>query len=205
MADSAPAALLTYKYSSLLLLQPSIPHLIKLVAGSAANHCSPNTKTRTCNLLYQLCSAATLCFTLQVLLSKGVEEGKILFLSLIAAPEGIHRICAAFPRVKVITSEIDEGIGADFQVIPGIQALQCIHKFSSVNTVWKICVSPLSCAQPAELVRDNKSDTCSAESLHPQQGMNHRKLQRKSRLGDSCCMCLCTSACLSPCHQQNAV
>lgn len=57
---------------------------------------------------------------IQVLLSKGVEEGKILFLSLIAAPEGIHRICAAFPRVKVITSEIDEGIGAEFQVIPGV-------------------------------------------------------------------------------------
>ena len=56
---------------------------------------------------------------LQVLLSKGVEEGKILFLSLIAAPEGIHKICAAFPRVKVITSEIDEGIGSDYQVVPG--------------------------------------------------------------------------------------
>lgn len=56
---------------------------------------------------------------LQVLLSKGVDEGKILFLSLIAAPEGIHRICSAFPRVKLITSEIDEGIGPGYQVVPG--------------------------------------------------------------------------------------
>ncbi len=64
---------------------------------------------------------------MQVLLSKGVEEGKILFLSLIAAPEGIHRICAAFPRVKVITSEIDDGIGPDYQVVPGKQALQSVH------------------------------------------------------------------------------
>ena len=63
---------------------------------------------------------------MQVLLSKGVEEGKILFLSLIAAPEGIHRICAAFPRAKVITSEIDEGIGPDFQVVPGmLDTLPC--------------------------------------------------------------------------------
>ena len=54
-----------------------------------------------------------------MLLSKGVEEGKILFLTLIAAPEGIHRICSAFPRVKLITSEIDEGIGPDYQVVPG--------------------------------------------------------------------------------------
>ncbi|KAL3148876.1 hypothetical protein ABBQ32_001746 [Trebouxia sp. C0010 RCD-2024] len=57
---------------------------------------------------------------IQVLLSKGVEEGKILFLSLIAAPEGIHRICSTFPRVKLITSEIDEGIGPDYQVVPGV-------------------------------------------------------------------------------------
>ena len=57
---------------------------------------------------------------LQVVLSKGVDEGKILFLSLIAAPEGIHMVCKKFPRVKVITSEIDEGIDeSTFQVIPG--------------------------------------------------------------------------------------
>ncbi len=85
-----------------------------------------------------LCSNIVL--TLQVLLSKGVDEGKILFLSLIAAPEGIHRICAAFPRVKVITSEIDEGIGADFQVIPGIQAVQFIHQRLSLATLRNICV-----------------------------------------------------------------
>lgn len=54
-----------------------------------------------------------------MLLDKGVEEGKILFLSLIAAPEGVHKICGQYPRVKVITTEIDEGIASDFQVIPG--------------------------------------------------------------------------------------
>jgi uridine kinase len=56
----------------------------------------------------------------QVLLDKGVEEGRILFLSLIAAPEGVHRLCRAFPRLKVITSEIDEGIDANFRVVPGV-------------------------------------------------------------------------------------
>ena len=72
----------------------------------------------TCQVLLEDCSVIE-DVLVQVLLSKGVEEGKILFLSLIAAPEGIHRICAAFPRVKLITSEIDEGIGPDFQVVPG--------------------------------------------------------------------------------------
>ena len=49
-----------------------------------------------------------------------MRQDKILFLSLIAAPEGIHKICAAFPQVKVITSEIDEAIDESFQVIPGV-------------------------------------------------------------------------------------
>ena len=39
--------------------------------------------------------------SMQVILGKGVDEGRILFLTLIAAPEGIHRICRTFPRVKV--------------------------------------------------------------------------------------------------------
>lgn len=79
---------------------------------------------------------------LQVLLSKGVEEGKILFLSLIAAPEGIHRICSAFPRVKLITSEIDEGIGPDFQVVPGMHTLNSMCICTSVwcdMSSWMCC------------------------------------------------------------------
>ena len=55
----------------------------------------------------------------QVLLDKGVLESRIVFLSLIAAPEGIHRICKKFPRMKVVTSEIDEGLNGSFQVVPG--------------------------------------------------------------------------------------
>ena len=56
----------------------------------------------------------------QVLLEKGVQENKILMLSLIAAPEGIHHLCSAFPRMKVLTSEIDAGLDKNFQVVPGV-------------------------------------------------------------------------------------
>ncbi|KAL6769659.1 hypothetical protein ACKKBG_A31880 [Auxenochlorella protothecoides x Auxenochlorella symbiontica] len=55
----------------------------------------------------------------QVLLNKGVQEDHILFLSLIAAPEAVHRVCRAFPKLKLITSEIDEGLEA-YRVIPGV-------------------------------------------------------------------------------------
>ena len=58
---------------------------------------------------------------IQVLLDRGVEEGRILFLTLIAAPEGIHRVCRAFPRVRLITSEIDDGLDpVTGRVTPGI-------------------------------------------------------------------------------------
>lgn len=56
---------------------------------------------------------------LQILLSKGVQESKILMLTLIVAPEAVHRICRAFPRLKLITSEIDEGL-ENYRVIPGV-------------------------------------------------------------------------------------
>ena len=58
---------------------------------------------------------------LQVLLSRGVDEGRILMLTLIAAPEGIHRVCRAFPRVRLITTEIDEGLDpVTGRVTPGV-------------------------------------------------------------------------------------
>jgi uracil phosphoribosyltransferase len=89
--------------------------------------------------------------TQQVLLEKGVEEGKIFFLTLIAAPEGLTNICRRYPKVRkyyievasgcchlhakckfpameggfahlqvtLVTSEIDEGVGPGYQVVPG--------------------------------------------------------------------------------------
>ena len=58
---------------------------------------------------------------IRVLLDRGVDEGRILFLTLIAAPEGIHRVCGSFPRLKLVTSEIDSGVDpASGAVTPGI-------------------------------------------------------------------------------------
>ena len=56
----------------------------------------------------------------QVLLEKGVEEKNILFLTLVAAPEGIHTLCRRYPALKVITSEIDEKIDQNYRVVPGV-------------------------------------------------------------------------------------
>ncbi|ODA78462.1 hypothetical protein RJ55_05843 [Drechmeria coniospora] len=44
----------------------------------------------------------------QVLKARGVPEGRILFLNLIASPEGVQNFATKFPQLKVVTAFIDE-------------------------------------------------------------------------------------------------
>lgn len=46
----------------------------------------------------------------EVLKSKGVPEERILFLNLIASPQGIKRFASKFPKLRVVTGFIDEGL-----------------------------------------------------------------------------------------------
>ncbi|KAH9313204.1 hypothetical protein KI387_028239 [Taxus chinensis] len=55
-----------------------------------------------------------------LLLEKGVHESNIIFLNLISAPEGIHMVCKKFPRLKIVTSEIDMALNKEFRVVPGM-------------------------------------------------------------------------------------
>ncbi|KAH6774392.1 uridine like 5 [Perilla frutescens var. hirtella] len=57
---------------------------------------------------------------ISVLLSKGVPEANIIFLNLIASPEGIHAVCKKYPKLKILTSEIDMSLNKDACVIPGM-------------------------------------------------------------------------------------
>jgi len=44
----------------------------------------------------------------EVLKARGVPEDRILFLNLIASPEGVGNFATKFPRLKVVTAFIDE-------------------------------------------------------------------------------------------------
>lgn len=55
-----------------------------------------------------------------LLLDRGVKEEKILFLSVIASTQGVHHLCTRYPRMKVITSEVDAGLSDDNKVLPGV-------------------------------------------------------------------------------------
>lgn len=44
----------------------------------------------------------------EVLKSRGVPENRILFLNLIASPEGIEKFATKFPKLRVVTAFIDQ-------------------------------------------------------------------------------------------------
>ena len=45
-----------------------------------------------------------------VLRSKGVPEERILFLNLIASPEGAKNFAEQYPKVRVVTAFVDRGL-----------------------------------------------------------------------------------------------
>lgn len=47
---------------------------------------------------------------IDVLRSKGVPEEHILFLNLIASPEGAANFAAKFPKVRIVTAFVDQGL-----------------------------------------------------------------------------------------------
>jgi uridine kinase len=87
---------------------------------------------------------------IELLIRKGVPEDRIIFLNLISvkvlllscrlvtpasscsfwsvylslfhkqAPEGVNCVCKRFPRLKIVTSEIDGGLNEEYRVIPGL-------------------------------------------------------------------------------------
>lgn len=47
---------------------------------------------------------------IDVLKSRGVPEEHILFLNLIASPEGAKKFADRFPKVRVVTAFVDQGL-----------------------------------------------------------------------------------------------
>ena len=57
-----------------------------------------------------LATGGSAIMAVEVLKGKGVTEERILFLNLIAAPEGIQNFFEKVPKVRVITAFIDQGL-----------------------------------------------------------------------------------------------
>ena len=64
-------------------------------------------------------SGAAALMAIRILRDHHVPEDHIIFLSLIATSLGVNTIATAFPKVIVVTSEIDAELNDRFHIIPG--------------------------------------------------------------------------------------
>ncbi|KAL8972574.1 MAG: hypothetical protein Q9183_000467 [Haloplaca sp. 2 TL-2023] len=55
-----------------------------------------------------------------VLKQRGVPEDRILFLNLIASPEGVSNFAKRFPELRVVTAFVDQGLDEKKYIVPGL-------------------------------------------------------------------------------------
>ena len=55
-----------------------------------------------------------------VLRSKGVPEEHILFLNLIASPEGAQNFAEKYPKLRIVTAFVDQGLDEKNYIVPGL-------------------------------------------------------------------------------------
>lgn len=82
----------------------------------------PDNITETTVMLLDpmLATGGSAMVCIDVLLQHGVQEENIVFVNAISAPEGIHALFAKFPKVKLITTMVDEYLNSARYIIPGI-------------------------------------------------------------------------------------
>ncbi|KAF9813042.1 hypothetical protein IEO21_05778 [Rhodonia placenta] len=56
----------------------------------------------------------------EVIMEHGVPEERIIFINLIASPEGLRNFCTKYPALRVITGWIDQGLNEKSYIVPGL-------------------------------------------------------------------------------------
>ncbi|KAF1953176.1 PRTase-like protein [Byssothecium circinans] len=67
-----------------------------------------------------LATGGSALMAIEVLKSRGVPEEHILFLNLIASPEGAKNFADRFPKVRVVTAFVDAGLNEKNYIVPGL-------------------------------------------------------------------------------------
>ena len=81
----------------------------------------PDVSDRHCLLLDpMLATGGSAKKAIDVIISHGVTPERILFVNLVACPEGIRNLLSAYPTIKIITAEIDRGLDAKHYIVPGL-------------------------------------------------------------------------------------
>jgi len=56
----------------------------------------------------------------EVLLDHGVKEENVTFINLICVPEGLKDFTEKYPKIKIVTSAIDQKLNEKGYILPGI-------------------------------------------------------------------------------------
>ncbi|KAF2261055.1 PRTase-like protein [Lojkania enalia] len=67
-----------------------------------------------------LATGGSALMAVEVLIARGVPENHILFLNLIASPEGAKNFAERFPKVRVVTAFVDIGLDQKNYIVPGL-------------------------------------------------------------------------------------
>jgi len=67
-----------------------------------------------------LATGGSALMAVDVLKKHGVPEEHILFLNLIASPEGASNFAKKFPKLRVVTAFVDEGLDTKNFIVPGL-------------------------------------------------------------------------------------
>ncbi|EOR01585.1 Uracil phosphoribosyltransferase [Wallemia ichthyophaga EXF-994] len=57
---------------------------------------------------------------IEVLLSRGVQQEKIVFLNVLSAPEGLNVMYEKYPKMKIITGWVDRQLDQHNYIVPGL-------------------------------------------------------------------------------------
>ncbi|CAN3356267.1 uracil phosphoribosyltransferase [Diutina catenulata] len=67
-----------------------------------------------------LATGGSAMMAVEVLLARGVKPERIMFLNLLAAPEGIKAFQDKYPDVRIITGAIDDKLDENKYIVPGL-------------------------------------------------------------------------------------
>ena len=57
---------------------------------------------------------------IEVMISRGVKEEKIIFLNLVGCPEGCEALNKSYPKITCVLGEIDECLNEKSYIMPGL-------------------------------------------------------------------------------------
>ncbi|KAI8088936.1 uracil phosphoribosyltransferase-domain-containing protein [Halteromyces radiatus] len=110
------------RIGKILIQRDEETHLPKLFYAKLPNDIS----SRYCLLLDpMLATGGSAMKAVEVLLDNNVPEDHIIFLNLIASPEGIAAFVEKFPKVKIVVGEIDSGLDSNKYIVPGCGDFGC--------------------------------------------------------------------------------